>query len=206
MDNTNNNPPRATLADRESREFGVEPLDAAAPVQYAALGVDQRRKLIADALIKRATVPRRCKACGGGSVYLATRPGLEFCTPECAERGPSKVRVISSAMDIDLSGGVPMGNGEPVKTLSACQTLSARETMASVDRALAGYAQLRGEDAFASAMFDGDAPPTEEPSIGIGELIEQRDEAIAALDRAVDELRAARAENEALRKQIREVK
>lgn len=222
MDNTNNNPPRATLADKEAREFGIEPLDAATaarkpfavvrdeielnryesrafaetvaascggrvvtdrenrdlgiepmdaatPVQYAALG---RRRAIAAALLENATVPRRCKACGGGSVYLSTRPGLEFCTSECAERGPSPARVISSAMDIDLSG-VPMGG---IPTLP--------------------------EDRAASSMFDGPEPTDEEPSVSIGELIVERDEAIAALDRVLDELHRVRAENEALRKQL----
>lgn len=169
MNDANNNPPRATLADKEAREFGIEPLDAAASVQYAALG---RRRAIAAALLENATVPRRCKACGGGSVYLSTRPDLEFCTPECAERGPSKARVISSAMDIDLSG-VPMG-GVP----------------------------MLPEDRAASDMFDGPEPTDEEPSVSIGELIVERDEAIAALDRVTDALQLLRAENEALRKQL----
>lgn len=167
-----NNPPRATLADRESREFGIEPLDATTAPKFAALGVDQRRKLIADALFKHATVPaKRCKACGGGAAYLEKRPELDYCTPECEAYGAKKIQAvrISSALDIDLSG-VPM--------------------------------QLRGEDAAASEMFDGPEPPTEEPSISIGELIEERDEAIAALDRAIDELRVARAENDALRKHL----
>lgn len=167
--NDANNVPRATLADREARELGIEPLDAATAPQFAALG---RRRAIAAALLKHATVPRRCKACGGGSVYLSTRPDLEFCTDECAERGPSKARAIASAMDIDLSG-VPMGG---IPTLP--------------------------EDRAASEMFDGAEPPDEEPRVSIGELIVERNEAIAALDRATDALQLLRAENEALRKQL----
>lgn len=187
MDDANNNPPRATLADRENREFGIEPLDAATPAQFAALG---RRRAIAAALLENATVPRRCKACGGGSVYLAAHPLHEYCTPECAERGPSKARVIASALDIDLSG-VPMGG---IPTLP--------------------------EDRAASEMMDGPEPPCAhchgsgclactDPEAGIAELIVERDEAIAALDRVLDELHRVRvefhflrAENEALRKQL----
>lgn len=180
MNDVNNNPPRATLADKEARELGIEPMDAASPAQFAALG---RRRAIAAALLENATVPRRCKACGGGSVYLAAHPLHEYCTPECAERGPSPARVISSAMDIDLSG-VPMGG---VPTLP--------------------------EDRAASEMFDGPEPPCAhchgsgclactDPEAGIAELIVERDEAIAALDRVTDALQLLRAENEALRKQL----
>lgn len=154
-------PPRATLADKEAREFGIEPLDAATAPRYAALG--RERAIAAAVEAERVIVRQR----------------------------------ISSVLDVDLSG-VPMQDAE--RSSREHEGMGARETMNSVRRVL-GMPTLP-EDAFAAAMFDDVTPPTEEPSISIGELIEERDEAIAALDRAIDELRVARAENDALRKHL----
>lgn len=214
---------RATLADRESREFGIEPLDATTAPKFSALGreraiaaaVEQRRHEIAvvlgmdDALtgdpVYPANVKRTCKACGGGSVYLETRPDLEFCTDECAAHGPAIKKHITSVLEIDLSG-VPMQDAE--RSSREHEGMGARETMNSVRRVL-GMPTLPedtvGVDPCPNCTRSrntGYLMPQCKCPPGAAETALQRHRA----ERAELELRIARAENEALRAQIREGK
>lgn len=138
---------------------------------------DREHKAAVEALQRHAAEPMPVPR-----ATLADREAREYGIARALIEHATVPKRISSVLEIDL-GGVPMQAPAP-------RVPSAREAMASVERAFAGYAQLRGEDAAASAMFDGGAPADDEPVVDVAAELQrvtaERDEAIGALDRAID--------------------
>lgn len=151
--------PRATLADRENRELGIEPPpELCRHGRTRALcvgdGIDCERAhgLVQDArtLPAFASLGKRCKACGGGAAYLEQRPDLDYCTPQCAAYGSGRApaKRISSVMDIPLN-------------------VRAKVATALLERATV---PTLPEDRAASEMFDDDERDGDDLAAYVSEL------------------------------------